>query len=404
MNRRGWFFALACTAVLSLPITASATNATRKVFGTMPDGRKVDAVTLTNAHGVRVRIIALGARVQSIVTPDRNGHMADIALGYPNLAGYLSKPQYFGATVGRFANRLAKGQFTLDGKTYQVPTNDGPNALHGGPEGFSKVLWKVVDVSHDPRHASVALRYVSPDGDMGFPGTLTVTATYTLDARNRLTIDYRATTDQPTIVNITNHTYWNLGGEGSGSVMDQRLTIHADAFTPVDATQIPTGAIKPVAGTPFDFRQPKPIGRDIRDGHSKQLLIGHGYDMNWVVSRQPADHLRVVARVVDPESGRVLTLSSNQPGLQFYSGNFLDGTTVGKSGHIYRQGDAFVLEPQVFPDTPNHPDFGSARLNPGQTYHNVMVYQFPHALRSRHHTPNEPEFPALHPLSASKKF
>lgn len=376
MSARGCFFASVCAAAVLLPGAATAADAARSVFGTMPDGRKVDAVTLSNTHGVSVRIIAFGARVQSVKTPDRDGKIADIALGYPSLDGYLSKPQYFGATVGRFANRIAKGRFTLDGKTWQVPTNDGPNSLHGGPKGFSKQLWKVVSVKDGSHSASVTLRYISPDGDMGFPGKLTTTATYKLDDHNRLTITYRATTDQPTIVNITNHTYWNLAGEGSGSVMDQRLTIHADSYTPVNATQIPTGAIKPVAGTPFDFRQPKPIGQDIRDGHSKQLLIGHGYDMNWVISRQPVDHLRVVAQVEDPESGRVLTLSSTQPGLQFYSGNFLDGTTVGKSGRIYRQGDAFVLEPQLFPDTPNHANFGSARLNPGQTYRNVMVYRF----------------------------
>jgi len=367
---------LICAVVLLAPGKATAASATRSVFGTMPDGRKVTAVTLSNAQGVRVRVIALGARVQSVRLPDRDGHVADVALGYPTLEGYLKKPQYFGATVGRFANRLAKGRFSLDGKTYQVPTNDGPNSLHGGPKGFSTRLWKVSRVESGPHRASAAFRYVSADGDMGFPGTLTVTATYTLDAQNRLTIDYKATTDKPTIVNITNHTYWNLAGEGSGSVLDQLLTIHADAYTPVDATQIPTGAMASVAGTPFDFRHAKPIGRDIRDGDSKQLLIGHGYDMNWVTSHKPVDHLRVVARVVDPQSGRVLTLSSNQSGLQFYSGNFLDGTTVGKSGHIYRQGDAFVLEPQLFPDAPNHPNFDSARLNPGQTYHNVMVYRF----------------------------
>lgn len=362
--------------VMLYPALAYSAQATRGTFGAMPDGRKVESVVLDNGHGIRVRIVALGARVQSLTTPDRNGEEADIVLGYPSLAGYLKNPQYFGATVGRYANRLAKGTFALDGKTYHVPLNDGPNALHGGPKGFDKVLWTVTGVHQDADKASVTLRYVSPDGDMGFPGKLTVTATYALDENDNLSIDYRATTDKPTIVNITNHTYWNLSGEGSGSVLGERLMIKANAYTPTDATQIPTGAITPVAGTAFDFRNPKPIGQDIRDGKEQQLVFARGYDQNWVISRQPTGQVRLVARVVDPASGRVLSLSSNQPGLQFYSGNFLDGTTVGTSGHIYRQGDAFVLEPQLFPDTPNHPNFGSARLNPGQVYHNRIVYHF----------------------------
>jgi aldose 1-epimerase len=362
--------------VLLCPGFARAAHATRGTFGIMPDGRKVESVTLSNSRGVRVRLIELGARVQSLVAPDRGGKKADIVLGYPRLAGYLKNPQYFGATVGRFANRLAKGTFTLDGKTYHVPTNDGPNALHGGPKGFSTRFWTITNVSQNDTSASVTFRYVSPDGDMGFPGKLTTTATYSLDDNNNLSITYKATTDKPTIVNLSNHTYWNLSGEGSGSVLNELMMIKADSYTPTDATQIPTGSIVPVAGTPFDFRKAKPIGKDIREGNSKQLLVAHGYDQNWVISRHPVKNVRVVARVEDPSSGRVLTLSSNQPGLQFYSGNFLDGTTVGTGGHIYRQSDAFVLEPQLFPDTPNHPNFGSARLKPGQTYQNKIVYHF----------------------------
>lgn len=367
----------ACACMAGGIHAAAAATATRSVFGRMPDGRAVTAVTLRNDRGVTVRIIAYGARVQEVITPDRNGHPADIALGFSSLAGYLSPSDpYFGATVGRFANRIAKGRFTLDGHTYQLTINDGPNSLHGGKKGFDRALWTVIAVRQGPASASVSLRHVSPNGDQGYPGTLTATATYTLDDHDRLHIDYRATTDAPTIVNLSNHTYWNLSGEGSGSVMGERLMIPASEYTPVDATQIPTGAFSPVAGTPFDFREPKAIGRDIRDGRSQQLLFGHGYDLNWVISRKAVASPRLVARVVDPHSGRVLTLASTQPGLQFYSGNFLDGTLVGTSGHIYRQGDAFVLEPQIFPDTPNHPSFGSATLLPGQVYRNEIIYTF----------------------------
>ncbi len=366
------------TLFLSLLATSSlamATDARQATFGTMPDGQKVEVVTLDDGHGFTARVISLGAALQSLMLPDRHGKSADVVLAYPDLHDYLADPQYFGASVGRFANRIGKGRFTLDGKTYQLTLNDGPNSLHGGTKGFDKVVWQVVKVVKSPE-PSVTLRYVSPDGDQGYPGTLTATATYTLKAGHELDIDYTATTDKPTIVNISNHTYWNLGGEGSGSIYHDILTIPGNSVTPVDATLIPTGEVRSVAGTPYDFRHGKPIGRDIRDGKEEQLLRGHGYDMNWVISRTKAAAPRLMAKVEDPHSGRVLTLLSAQPGLQFYSGNFLDGTSVGKSGRIYRQGDAFVLEPQMFPDTPNHPDFGSARLAPGQTYHNHIIYRF----------------------------
>jgi aldose 1-epimerase len=373
MQRAGLMASILGLATLSL--TAHAADAKRETFGTMPDGTKVEAVVLSNAHGMQARIIALGASVQSLSTPDRNGKSANIALGYESLDGYLTNPQYFGATVGRYANRIAKGHFTLDGKTYSVPVNNGVNSLHGGTKGFDKVLWTIGEVKHDAGKASVTLSYVSPDGDMGYPGKLTVSATYTLDEQNRLSIDYHATTDKPTIVNLSNHAYWNLSGEGSGSVMDQRLTIAGDSYLPVDAGSIPTGENRSVANTPFDFRQAKAIGRDIRINDA-QLLNGHGYDHNWVISKDEASAPRVVARVEDPASGRVLTLKSAKPGLQFYSGNFLDGTTVGTGGHVYRQGDAFVLEPQLYPDTPNQASFGSARLEPGHEYRNLIVYEF----------------------------
>lgn len=369
---------IAAAGVIAVAMTASsaqAATAKRSTFGTLPDGRAVPAVTLANGYGVSATVIAYGAALQALILPDRDGHPADVVLGYDNLAQYLDKPQYFGATVGRFANRIAKGQFTLDGNAYQVPVNDGPNSLHGGTQGFDKVLWTVTKVS-DGAAASVTMRYVSKDGDQGYPGTLTVDATYSLDEANNLTIDYRATTDAPTIVNLSNHAYWNLSGEGSANgAMGEMLTIPADTFLPTDATAIPTGEFKAVAGTPFDFRTPHVIGDRVRDATSQQIAFGRGYDHNWVIGRTVTTDQHLMAKVSDPASGRGFELWSNQPGLQFYSGNFLDGTSHGKSHHIYREGDAIALEPQIFPDTPNQPAFGSARLAPGQVYHNAITYR-----------------------------
>ncbi|KAF1004982.1 MAG: Aldose 1-epimerase [Luteibacter sp.] len=356
-------------------MTVYAADAKRETFGALADGTKVDAVLLDSGHGVQVRVMAYGAGLQEVITPDRHGKPANILLGYAKFDDYLKKPQYFGATVGRYANRIAKGRFTLDGHAYQVPTNDGPNSLHGGTKGFDKVLWTIGDVKSGADSASVTLTYVSPDGDMGYPGKLTATATYTLDAQNHLTIQYDATTDKPTVVNLTNHAYWNLSGEGSGSVMDQVLTIPADSYVPVDATAIPLGKIAPVAGTPFDFRKGKPIGRDVRLS-DPQLVNGRGFDHDFVVARDIAKTPRVVAKVEDPASGRTMTLKSTMPGVQFYSGNFLDATSVGTGGHMYREDDAFVLEPQFHPDTPNQPSFGSARLAPGETYRHTIVFEF----------------------------
>lgn len=364
--------AVSCMGALALAMVSDAGAQQRTVVGTLPDGTKVETFTLSDGSGMQARVLTLGAALHSLDVPDRDGKYADVVLGDATLAATLAKPQYFGTIVGRFANRIAQGTFMLDGREYRVPTNDGPNTLHGGTRGFDKVVWEVVDAKSD----RVTLRYVSPDGDQGYPGKLTVTATYALEGDGKLAIEYRATTDAPTIVNLSNHAYWNLSGEGSGTAMDQELTIAADAYTPVDETLIPTGEVTPVARTVFDFRTAKAIGRDVRNGSEPQLLRGRGYDHNWTVSRTPAKQAREVARVHDPRSGRVMTLSSAQPGLQFYSGNFLDGTTVGKSGRVYRQGDAFVLEPQLFPDTPNQPSFGSARLAPGQQYVNRMVYRF----------------------------
>ena len=363
----GW-----CMGALALAATGAAGAQERTVVGTLPDGTKVESILLRDGSGMQARVLTLGAALHSLEVPDRDGKYADVVLGDATLQATLAKPQYFGTVVGRFANRIARGRFRLDGREYSVPTNDGPNSLHGGARGFDKVVWDVVEAKPD----RATLRHVSADGDQGYPGTLTVTATYALEGDGRLAIEYRASTDAPTIVNLSNHAYWNLSGEGSGTAMDHELMIAADAYTPVDATLIPTGEFRPVAGTAFDFRTPKPIGRDLRTGSEPQLLHGRGYDHNWVISREPAKEAREVARVHDPRSGRVMSLVSAQPGLQFYSGNFLDGTTVGKSGRVYRQGDAIALEPQLFPDTPNQPAFGSARLAPGQQYVNRMVYRF----------------------------
>jgi aldose 1-epimerase len=359
-----------------LPGTAAAVEVTRSPFGTLADGRAVEAITLTNGHGVSARIITLGAAVQSLLLPDRQGTKADVVLGFTTASDYAANPQYFGATVGRFANRIAKGRFALDGKSYALATNNGPNSLHGGLVGFDKVIWSVNGIAQGPT-GSVTLKYISPDGDQGYPGTLTVTAMYSLNGHDELSVEYRATTDEPTVVNISNHSYFNLAGEGAAEgVMHHLLMLPAEEYTPVDKTLIPTGEFRHVAGTAFDFRTAKAIGRDIRTGSDEQLVYGKGYDHNWVVSRAPVSTPRLVARLTEPVSGRVMEILSNQPGIQFYSGNFLDATVTGKSGHIYRQGDAIVLEPQLFPDTPNQPAFGSARLAPGDTYVNRIIYRF----------------------------
>ena len=279
----------ACAFLVTLTFSgvataAGAVTARQSVFGVMPDGAHVEAVRLENGKGVSVNVVSYGAMLQSVILPDAQGHQADVTLGYATLPPYLSKPQYFGMTVGRFANRLAKGHYVIDGKAYAAPVNNGINSLHGGTAGFDKVNWQVVKVTEGAT-AAVELRYVSPDGDMGYPGQLTVTARYALDEDNRLTITYEATTTKPTIVNVTNHTYWNLAGEDSARPIEgQRLQILADAFLPTDETAIPTGEVRPVAGTAFDFRQPKPIGQDVRDGRDQQIVFGHGYDHNWVVS------------------------------------------------------------------------------------------------------------------------
>lgn len=344
-----------------------------ETFGTLPDGDEVVAVTLGNIRGMQVRIISYGASLQALLVPGRDGRPADVTLGHSTLDPYLRQPQYFGSTVGRVANRIAGGRFTLDGRDYRVPVNNGANSLHGGTEGFDKANWALVEASE----RMVVLRHVSPDGDQGYPGALTVTATYALDEDDALSVDYRATTDRTTIVNLSDHAYWNLAGEGAAEgAMGQMLTIPADHYLPTDAGAIPTGEFRAVDGTVFDFRRPRPIGADVRDAADEQIRIGLGYDHNWVVDREAADEPRLLARLEHPGSGRAMEVLSNQPGVQFYSGNFLDGRSSGKAGRLYRMGDAVALEPQMFPDTPNRPDFGSLRLEPGQTYRNIIVWRF----------------------------
>ncbi len=340
-------------------------------FGKLADGTAIEAVELSNGR-MSARIITLGAAIQSLQVPDRNGRPGDVVLGHATPAEYVAKPQYFGATVGRYANRIRDGRFSLDGTSYQLATNDGPNHLHGGVKGLDKVVWKIDSVKGGSP-AAVVLSHMSPDGDGGYPGTLKVTATYSLNDRNELSVEYQATTDKPTVVNITNHSYFNLAD--GGDILGHRLTLLADAYTPVDVTLIPTGERRNVADTPFDFREPQAIGARVRDGNDEQIRFGRGYDHNYIL-RGKAGTLRLAAKLEDPASGRVMELLTAASAVQFYSGNFLDGTSIGKGGRIYRQGDALCLEPQVFPDSPNHSDFPSARLNPGDTYINTMVFRF----------------------------
>lgn len=375
MARKSAVWMAATAAACFAGTAAEAATAEQSTFGTLADGREVGAVTLANGQGVSATIIAYGATLQSVIMPDRDGEKADVALGYDNIADYVDQPQYFGSVVGRFANRLAAGRFAIDGKTYQTPVNNGENSLHGGTAGFDKAMWDIVSVEDGPA-ASVTLSYVSPDGEMGYPGTMTVHATYSLDEKNNLTIEYTATTDATTIVNITNHAYWNLSGEGSANgAMGHVLTIPAETFLPTDAGAIPTGEFRPVEGTVFDFRQPRAVGERVRDASDEQMVFGRGYDHNWVIGRQVIDGQQLMAKVADPASGRGFELWSNQPGVQFYSGNFFDGSSHGKSKKIYRMGDAIVLEPQNFPDAPNQEGFPSARLEPGETYRNVMTFR-----------------------------
>lgn len=365
--------ALAAALALIAAVPVRAATTTRAPFGALPDGRAVEMFTLKAQNGVTVKVMTLGATLQSVSTPDRAGRLANVALGHATASEYLSGTEYFGATVGRYANRIAQGRFTLDGKVHQLPINNPPNSLHGGTDGFNRRLWTVAQTGD----GNVTLKLVSPDGDQGYPGTLTVTATYALADDGTLTLDYRATTTARTIVNLTNHSYWNLGGEGSPvGALGQSLTVYADSYLPVDATLIPTGEFRRVAGTPFNFLAGPAIGPRVRDAHDQQIAYARGYDHTFVIARTAATSPRRMARLEDLVAGRVLELWATDPGLQVYSGNFLDGTAVGTSGKLYRMGDGVALVPQRFPDTPNQPNFGSARLDPGQEYQSRIVYRF----------------------------
>lgn len=338
------------------------------IWGHTSDGTPVPIYTLTSGH-LEVQVTAYGAKLVSVRTPDRAGKVADIVLGFGNLEGFLEpKEPHLGSIVGRFGNRIALGKFTIDGNSYQVPINNGPNALHGGPKGFDKYVWQSQEVPN-----GVEFTHVSPDGDMGFPGTLTAKARYTLTG-DTLRIDYSATTDKPTVVNLTNHAYFNLHGDDQGNILDQVMQIHADRFTPVDGGLIPTGALDPVAGTPLDFRKPETIGTRIDDGFEQMKLAG-GYDHNFVVNGE-AGKLRVAAIATDPVSGRTLTVETTEPGIQFYSGNFLNGAFTGRHGVKYEKHTGFCLETQHFPDSPNHPDFPSTQLRPGETMHSTTTFKF----------------------------
>jgi aldose 1-epimerase len=359
---------------------AAGAGVTRAPFGTLPDGQAVELFTFSNANGVEVRATNYGGIITALRTKDRDGRLDDIVLGYDSLAGYLKESPYFGAIVGRVANRVARGKFTLDGKTYTLATNNGPNALHGGLKGFDKVVWAAEPFESDSG-SGIALRYVSKAGEEGYPGTLTVGVRYTLTPRDELIVDYEATTDAPTPLNLSQHSYWNLAGTGGapGTPLPTNaqhvLTLDASSYTPVDTTLIPTGEIAPVAGTPLDFRTPTAIGARIDQAH-QQLKFGGGYDHNWVLDRNGQTGLVHAARVTEPTTGRTLDISTTEPGIQFYSGNFLDGKITGKANRTYPYRSAIALETQHFPDSPNHPNFPTVILKPGETYRSRTVFTF----------------------------
>ncbi|MDH6701791.1 aldose epimerase family protein [Streptomyces griseoviridis] len=369
--------AAAGVAATSLGGTAHAARGgglpVRSLFGRLADGTKVHLWSLENG-GTRLKVLSYGGAVHALEIPDRRGRYGNVVLGLGSLDEYVASSPFFGALIGRYGNRIGKGRFTLDGTAHQLSVNDGVNTLHGGAQGFDKRVWDVEPFA-EGSDVGLRLHYVSGDGEMGFPGTLRTTVTYTLTRRGAWRVDYRATTDKATVVNLTSHVYWNLAGEGSGSVEDHELTIAASRYTPTDPGLIPTGELAKVAGTPFDFRSGKTIGRDLRAGHTQQVRA-KGFDHNWVLDKGVTARPEPVATLRDPRSGRTLTLATDQPGLQFYSGNFLDGTLTGTGGRTYRQGDALCLETQHFPDSPNQPSFPSTVLRPGRTYRTTTVHTF----------------------------
>jgi aldose 1-epimerase len=368
------------------PGSGKGLSISKSSFGSV-DGTAVDKYTLSNAHGMSVSILTYGGIIQSLSVPDRRGRSANVTLGFDNIDGYTNAAYvkanpYFGAIIGRYGNRIGGAQFSLNGNTYTLDKNNGPNSLHGGAKGFDKFVWDAQEV---PGSNTVGLQLsrTSAAGEgcsdlticTGYPGNLHVSVLFTLNNANQLRFDYTATTDASTVVNLTNHSYWNLAGEGTGTIYDHLLKLNASSYTPVDSTLIPTGAIDPVAGTPFDFTTFHAIGERIRN-NDQQLVFGRGYDHNFVLNQPSGSGLNWAAKLFDPSSGRKLTILTTEPGIQFYSGNFLDGTLYGTSGHQYRQGDGLALETQHFPDSPNKSNFPSTRLDPGQTYRSATVYAF----------------------------
>ncbi|MFB3829556.1 MAG: aldose epimerase family protein [Bryobacteraceae bacterium] len=362
-------YLLLCCAGLTISCAPGANKVTKQPFGKTTAGEDVDLYTLANRNGMQAAITTYGGIVVSLKVPDRAGKAEDVVLGFDDLQGYLKRHPYFGALIGRYGNRIGQGKFTLNGVEYTLARNNGENALHGGLKGFDKAVWQAR--AEDNR---LALSHVSKDGDEGYPGTLSVTVTYTLTDNNELRIDYAATTDKDTVVNLTNHSYFNLSGAGNGDILKHQVMLNADRFTPVDAGLIPTGELKPVEGTPFDFRKPTEIGARIGQP-DEQLVRGKGYDHNFVVNGASGT-LRLAARVTEPTSARVMEVYTTEPGIQFYTGNFLDGSLTGKGGKVYRHRYGFCLETQHFPDSPNKPEFPSTVLKPGQQYRSTTVYKF----------------------------
>jgi len=363
---------VAALVIALMMMTASMeSQVTKQSFGKTPDGTAVDVYALKSG-AIEARIITYGGIVQSLKVPDKSGKSADVVLGFDSIEGYTSGPKpnppFFGALIGRYGNRIAGGEFKLDGKTYHVPQNDGTNALHGGTKGFDKYVWKAKEIPH-----GVELTHVSPDGDMGFPGTMTAVVRYTLVGKE-LKIDYSATSDKDTVLNLTNHAYFNLAGQGNGDILNDQLKLDASHYTPVDDKLIPTGELATVEGTPFDFRKPTAVGARISDDND-QLKKGGGYDHNWVLD-SGGGKLAEAAEVYEPTSGRVMQVLTDQPGVQFYTGNFLDGSLKGKDGKTYEKRAALCLETQHFPDSPNHPKFPSSELKAGGHFHSVTIFRF----------------------------
>jgi aldose 1-epimerase len=364
-------FKFAVLAAALLPVGWAATPPATVRWGQTPAGDPIYLYTLVNGKGMEARVTNFGAILVSLKTPDRHGTPADVVLGFDTFEAYLNTRRYYGATIGRYANRIAHASFTLDGQQYTLARNNGQHSLHGGNRGFHKVVWEGRVVVGPP--SAVEFTYLSRDGEEGFPGNLTATVRYTLTA-SELHIDYSATTDKPTVVNLTNHSYWNLSGEGAGDVLRQIVTIAADRFTPADAGLIPTGELRTVAGTPFDFRKPTPIGAQI-DADDEQLRGPRGYDHNYVLNHAPGK-LAFAARVVDPQSGRIMEIRTTEPGIQFYTANTMGGSERGKGGHVYAARTALCLEPGHFPDSPNHLEFPSTSLRPGARYRSTTIYRF----------------------------